>query len=327
MVALRARCLFVAVAAAGCIRTQRLPPPSYEGMSIGGFAQSLGWEVDDHADTFLLAISVRMTPWPEYFDYVGARERGLSGHDAILEDFQRSQAQGALAQFGRWCGERGGQQAADGVQSRFAATVREWADSYVRRNKYKPKPGSGVCTARGGAILAAYVNINNVEIAFYDGASARAFMDSFGMAVALTEGHERAIASAEEESAARDDPHPDQEASRARLVKQLAAAIDPSIPGRLGARFEYIGHCRIRLSSADPPAVISLRHLDHTLLTNVGWIDLDALGTRTPFGVIYHIALFERDIGADHRMATNDLGVAQQVVHGFEDLGRSCGAW
>jgi len=307
---------------AGCIRTQRLPPPSYEGMSFAGFVESLGWEVDDRADTFLQAMTVRMTPRPGYLDLLGDSERGFQ---ASLDAFQQSQAKGALAQFRRWCRESRGNTAASDVQSRFAATVREWVDSYARRHQYRPNPDSGICTAPGGAVLGAYVNIDNVEIAFLDGAGARAFMDSFDMAVSMTQMEKRALADAEEAAAVREDPHPEQEASRARLVAQLAAAMDPTIPGKMGARFEYIGHCRIRLLTADPPAVISLRHLDHQLLVNVSWIDLDALGTPTTYGVIYHIVL--ADSRGESRMATNDLGVARQVVHGFEDLGRSCGAW
>jgi hypothetical protein len=111
------------------------------------------------------------------------------------------------------------------------------------------------------------------------------------------------------------------------LAARLAEAIDPRGRGRLGAFFEYIGHCRIRLLTANLPAVISLRHLDHEALVNVSWIDLNGLGTPAPYGVTYHITLAERDIHQEHQMATSNLGVAQEVVHGFEDLGRSCGAW
>ncbi|WP_437276080.1 hypothetical protein WME90_33205 [Sorangium sp. So ce375] len=130
------------------------------------------------------------------------------------------------------------------------------------------------------------------------------------------------IAAAEDQARAdgRDDPHPEQEAWRTEVAVGIAQLMGREKLG-LGARFEYLGHCRVRVTTAGPPNTLSLRFLDRELLANGEWHD------TTGLGVIYRIVIGDRSAQKGERLYMGSFDAAQQVVSGLENLGRSCGAF
>jgi TPR repeat protein len=128
-----------------------------------------------------------------------------------------------------------------------------------------------------------------------------------GYQATQTEGQERA------------GPPPDQEAWRTEVAARIARVMtNEDIPR---GQFEYLGNCLVRITT-DRTVTVSLRSLDHALLTNVEWND-----TGTFLGVTYRVVISDRSAQNRASVFMGSVNTAQQVVTGLENMGRSCGAF
>ncbi|MDC0678459.1 hypothetical protein [Sorangium atrum] len=229
----------------------------------------------------------------------------------------------------RWCRENGGEY---GTEAGFAAAAREHVNRLSKQHGIIFTADPATCTTKDHSILAAYntigaVGLESADVSFYDAASAQAFMASLKLLVQARKEEDAArlradIAAAADQARAdeTDDPHPEQEARRTEVAAAIAQVMGREQLG-LGARFEYLGHCRVRVTTDGPPNTLSLRFLDHASLANVEWSDTPVLG------VIYRIIIGDRSAQKGERLYMGSIDAAQQVVSVLENLGRSCGAF
>ncbi|WP_047857846.1 hypothetical protein [Archangium gephyra] len=295
-------------------------------MPFAAFVDSLGYEAEPKIHSLGQTTTVRVVPWQRSFI---DRLQGTT-----MEEYSQKAVSAMYKEFQRWCQENGGQVLA-APEARFAAAAREYALQRGEEGGYRCSAEAVTCTTKEQSILAGYVILENIEVSFYETARAEAFVATLEpMAQARQQGHavrgQAAVdarqAQAEASAARRSDPHPEHEAQRAEVVKGIEQLMDRELREfRFGAHFEYLGNCRIGISKGGPPIILSLSHLDHTLLTNVQWIDMTAVGI--PVGVVYGFSIADTSIPKVEGVETSSLEVAQQVVSGLESLGRSCGAW
>ena len=296
-----------------CATTQSPLTASYGGTTVSTFADSLGYESATHVDPPLLTKTVKILPFKRTLGE-------LFVDQATPEQHSAKEAARVGEAFGNWCAANGGGPSQGGNASMaFRTAAQEYLAQRLEKRSKRPDwtVSTETCLAADGKALAGFVNLNNADVAFYDGPTLAAFVERFeGLAKERARSEADATRAKELGDAAERrlrDPAPENEPRRRELVAALAPIVrDYGILDDV----RYVDSCVLRVETSQTAQEIFLGAVDRRMLENVLWNDVPTVG------IVYHPYIGDGRAGV--KLSIKDKDAAARIVHAIEELADTC---